>query len=44
MFQAKEQDETPEELNEVEVGNLPKKEFSDHKDDQRTQEKNIRTK
>ena len=28
MFQAKEQDKTPEEqLSEVEVGNLPKKEF-----------------
>ena len=27
MFQTKEQDKAPEELNEVEIGNLPKKEF-----------------
>ena len=27
MFQMKEQDKTPEELSEVEIGNLPEKEF-----------------
>ena len=27
MFQAKEQDKTPKELSEVDVGNVPKKEF-----------------
>ena len=27
MFQMKEQDKTPEQLSEVEIGNLPKKEF-----------------
>lgn len=27
MFQTKEQDKAPEELNEVEIGNLPEKEF-----------------
>ena len=27
MFQTKEQDKTPEELNKVEMGNLPEKEF-----------------
>ena len=27
MFQVKEQDKTPEELSEVEIGNLPEKEF-----------------
>ena len=27
IFQTKEQDKTPEELNEVEIGNLPEKEF-----------------
>ena len=42
MFQIKEQDETPEEeLSEVEIGNLPDRvQGNDHKDDQRTQEKN----
>ena len=28
MFQTKEQDKTAEELSEVEIGNLPKKEFT----------------
>ena len=27
MFQVKEQEKTPEELSEVEIGNLPEKEF-----------------
>ena len=27
MFQAKEQDKTPKELSEVDIGNVPKKEF-----------------
>ena len=27
MFQMKEQDKTPEELSDVEIGNLPEKEF-----------------
>ena len=37
MFQMKKQDKTPEEQIDVEIGNLPKKEFRDHcKDNQRT--------
>ena len=44
MFQVKEQDKTPEELSQVEIGNLHfKKERiqnNDHKDDLRTRGKN----
>ena len=40
-FQMKEQDKTPEEQVDMEIGNLPKKEFRDHcRDNQRTQEGN----
>ena len=41
MFQMKERDKTPEEQIDVEIGNLPLKEFRDHCiDNQRTQEEN----
>ena len=41
MFQMKAQDKTPEELSEVEMANLPEKDFSnDCKDDPRAWEKN----
>ena len=42
MYQMKEQDKTPEnQLKEVEIGNLPEKEFSDDsKDDPRTWKRN----
>ena len=44
-FQTKEQDKNPEEqLSEVEIGNLPEKEFrDDSKDDPRSQKKNAGT-
>ena len=41
MFQKKEQDKIPEELSEMEIRNLPDRVWvNDHKDDQRTFEKN----
>jgi len=42
MFQMKEQNKTEEQQSDVELGNLPKKEFRDSncKNNQRTQEKN----
>ena len=45
MFQTKEQNKTPEQLSDMEIGNLPEKEFrgSDCKNNQRTWEKNTIT-
>ena len=40
ILQTKEQDKTPEELSEVEIGHLPKKEFRVMKIDQIAQEEN----
>ena len=43
MFHMKEQDKAPEELTEVETGNLPQRvQSNDCKDDQRTQENRCR--
>ena len=43
MFQREEQDKTPEELNNMEIDNLPERvQSNDSKHDQRTWEKNAR--